>query len=620
MNAPRKETGSPGLGFRGLGAMGMPVQKPKNFKATLVRFLTYLTPHRLALSFVALAAICSTLFSVFSPKLLSEIITDILQGFIVHERTGVSVNFQQIGHLIILLCGLYLFSSLFSYIQQYVMAGIAQKTVYQLRRQVHEKLSRLPLQFYDVHPHGDILSRFINDFDNISNTLQQSLTQLITSVITLVGVIIMMITINVWMTLVVFVTLPLSVFAARFIATRSQRYFIGQQRVLGQLNGHVEEMYTGHTIIKAFGLEKKSLAEFESMNASLYEVGYKAQFISGIIMPVMGFIGNIGYVLVSVVGSLLVFNGVIEIGAIVAFTQYSGQFSQPITQLASIANIIQSTMASAERVFEILDEPEEVPDTTMPQELVAPHGNVMFEQVHFSYAEDEPLIENMNVDVKSGQMIAIVGPTGAGKTTIVNLLMRFYELQGGFISIDGVDITRLTRENLRSLFGMVLQDTWLFRGTILENIAYGRLRATREDVVMAAQAAHADHFIRTLPDGYDTMLHEEATDLSQGQKQLLTIARAILANPSILLLDEATSSVDTRTEVQIQKAMQELRQGKTSFVIAHRLSTIRDADWILVMNHGRVIEQGTHTQLMHDHGFYASLYNSQFAAATQEAF
>lgn len=596
--------------------MGMPVQKPKNFKVTLVRLMRYLAPHRLSLTFIALAAICSTLFSVFSPKLLSEIITDILQGFILHKRTGVSVDFQQIGHLILLLCGLYLFSSLFSYIQQYMMAGIAQKTVYQLRRQVHEKLSRLSLQFYDAHPHGDILSRFINDFDNISNTLQQSLTQFITSVITLVGVIIMMISINLWMTLVVFATLPLSIFAARFIATRSQRYFVGQQRVLGQLNGHVEEMYTGHTIIKAFGLEKKSLVEFESMNEALYEVGYKAQFISGIIMPVMGFIGNIGYVFVSVIGSLLVFNGVIDVGAIVAFTQYSGQFSQPITQLASIANIIQSTMASAERVFEILDEPEEVADTMMPQELHAPRGDVRFEQVHFSYAEDEPLIENMNVDVKSGQMVAIVGPTGAGKTTLVNLLMRFYELQGGFISIDGVDITRMTRENLRSLFGMVLQDTWLFRGTILDNIAYGRLGATRDDVVRAAQAAHADHFIRTLPDGYDTMLHEEATDLSQGQKQLLTIARAILANPSILLLDEATSSVDTRTEVQIQKAMQELMQGKTSFVIAHRLSTIRDAKWILVMNHGRVIEQGTHTQLMRDGGFYASLYNSQFAATT----
>ena len=616
MNAPRRESSLPRPGFRGPGAMGMPVQKPKNFKTTLTRFVTYLAPHRLALSFVALAAICSTIFSVFSPKLLSEIITDILQGFIYHERTGASANFQQIGYLIILLCGLYLLSSLFSYLQQYMMAGIAQKTVYRLRRQVHEKLSHLPLQFYDNHPHGDILSRFINDFDNISNTLQQSLTQLITSVITLVGVVIMMISINLWMTLVVFVTLPLSIFAARYIATRSQKYFVGQQRVLGQLNGHVEEMYTGHTIVKAFGLEKRSLAEFESMNASLYEVGYKAQFISGIIMPVMGFIGNIGYVLVSVVGSILVFHGVIEVGAIVAFTQYSGQFSQPITQLASIANILQSTMASAERVFEILDEPEEVPDATLPQDLVAPRGDVMFKQVQFSYAKDEPLIENMNVDVLSGQMIAIVGPTGAGKTTLVNLLMRFYELQGGFISIDGVDITRLTRENLRSLFGMVLQDTWLFRGTILENIAYGRLGATREDVVRAAQAAHADHFIRTLPEGYDTMLHEEATDLSQGQKQLLTIARAILANPSILLLDEATSSVDTRTEVQIQKAMQELRQGKTSFVIAHRLSTIRDANWILVMNHGRVIEQGTHTQLMFDNGFYASLYNSQFAAAT----
>ncbi|MBW7456037.1 ABC transporter ATP-binding protein/permease, partial [Paenibacillus sepulcri] len=475
----------------------------------------------------------------------------------------------------------------------------------------------------------------VNDVDNISSTLQQSLTQLITSIVTLIGVIVMMLTISPVMTLITIITLPLSFLAIRMIAKRSQLYFKGQQKSLGELNGHVEEMYTGHPIVKAFGHEEKSMQHFTKVNNELYASGWRAQFISGMIMPIMSFIGNIGYVLVSVAGGIFVLRNAITIGDVQAFISYSRQFTMPITQTAQIANIIQSTIASAERVFELLDEQEEVPEAedavmvaskqqqnkmrldkgTVDQgRLVAlPKGDVRFNHVKFGYKEDTPLIEDMSIDVHSGQTIAIVGPTGAGKTTLINLLMRFYELSGGSITIDGVDITRFKRGDLRSLFGMVLQDTWLFNGTIRDNIAYGREDASEEDVVQAARAAYADHFIRTLPEGYETVLNEEASNISQGQKQLLTIARAILADPAILILDEATSSVDTRTEIQIQRAMNELMQGRTSFVIAHRLSTIRDADLILVMNHGTVIEQGTHEELLEAGGFYADLYESQFS-------
>lgn len=457
------------------------------------------------------------------------------------------------------------------------------------------------------------MSRVVNDVDNISNTLQQSLTQLITSVVTIVGVIVMMLTISPLLTLIVLLTLPLSFLVIKAIAGKSQGYFISQQKNLGELNGHVEEMYTGHQVVKAYGHEKKAVEKFDAINDRLYDAGWRAQFVSGIMMPLMSFIGNIGYVAISVVGGVLVTRQSINIGDIQAFIQYARQFTMPITQTANIANIIQSTIASAERVFELLDESEEKPEESKELDPAHVVGHVSFKHVDFSYKDDAPLIADMNIDVKAGQTVAIVGPTGAGKTTLVNLLMRFYEVNGGTITVDGTDIAKLKRGNLRSLFGMVLQDTWLFGGTIRDNIAYGRAGATEAEVVDAAKAAFADHFIRTLPEGYDTVLNEEASNLSQGQKQLLTIARAILADPAILILDEATSSVDTRTEANIQTAMNRLMQGRTSFVIAHRLSTIREADLILVMNKGTVIEQGTHEALLASGGFYADLYNSQFS-------
>jgi ATP-binding cassette, subfamily B, multidrug efflux pump len=463
------------------------------------------------------------------------------------------------------------------------------------------------------------MSRAVNDMDNLSTTLQQSISQLITSAVTLLGVIVIMLTISPLLSLIVLLTLPLSLLITTVVAKRSQNYFRRQQRVLGELNGHVEEMYTGHKIVKAFGRERQSIAEFTERNEKLYNAAWSAQFVSGIIMPLMRFIGNIGYVFVAVAGSILVTQGAIAIGDVQAFIQYAQQFTQPITQLANFANVIQSAMASAERIFELLDEQEEVPEAVDAKIIEHPEGAVEFEHVKFGYREDNILMEDMNIDVQPGQMIAIVGPTGAGKTTLVNLLMRFYEVNSGEILVDGMNITDIERGNLRRIFGMVLQDTWLFNGTIRDNIAYGREGASEEQIVQAARAAYADHFIRTLPEGYNTVLNEDATNISQGQKQLLTIARAFLADPEILILDEATSSVDTRTEIQIQKAMTELMKGRTSFVIAHRLSTIRDADLILVMNHGRIIEKGTHQELLAKNGFYADLYNSQFTGrALQE--
>ena len=604
--------------FRGGPLGGMPVQKPKDFKGTLRRFAGYLKPQRFRLLAVLLAAILSTIFTIVSPKILGLATTKLFEGIVAKFRgvPGATVDFGYIGNILAILAGLYIVSALFNYFQQFIMAGVAQRMVYRLRQEVEAKLGRLPLKFFDSRTHGEILSRAVNDMDNIGSTLQQSLTQLITSAVTILGVIVMMLSISFWLSLVVVLTLPLSVVTTALIAKRSQGYFKDQQRSLGQLNGHVEEMYTGHRIVKAFGHEGKAIAKFEVLNEKLYDAGWRAQFISGIIMPLMNFIGNLGYVLVSVIGGIMVTQGAIAIGDVQAFIQYSRQFSMPITQLANIANIIQSTMASAERVFELLDEAEEVPEAANPQLLTNPRGEVEFEHVRFSYKEDEPLIEDLNMHVQPGQTIAIVGPTGAGKTTLVNLLMRFYELQSGRIMVDGVDITELKRANLRRLFGMVLQDTWLFNGTIRENIAYGREGVSEEEIIQAARTAQADHFIRTLPDSYNTILNEEASNISQGQKQLLTIARAVLADPAILILDEATSSVDTRTEILIQRAMQELMKGRTSFVIAHRLSTIREADLILVMNHGQIIEQGTHSELLAKAGFYADLYNSQFAVTS----
>ncbi|WP_308531135.1 ABC transporter ATP-binding protein [uncultured Paenibacillus sp.] len=606
---PRRGHGGPG----GPG-MGMPVEKAKDFKGTLKRLIRYLRPHKVQLAAVLVMAILSTVFSIFSPKVMGKATTKLFEGIVakIQGVPGAEIDFQYVWQIIMILIGLYVLSALFGYVQQYLMAGVAQKTVYDLRKDVNAKLNKLPLKYFDARTHGEILSRVTNDVDNIAGTLQQSLTQLITSILTIIGVIAMMLSISPLMTLIAVLTLPLSIVAITSIAKRSQKQFVRQQKELGQLNGHVEEMYTGHKIIKAFGRETKSLEEFDNINERLYEAGWKAQFISGVIMPIMSFIGNIGYVLVSVVGGILVTKRTIEIGDVQAFIQYSRQFTMPITQTANIANIIQSTVASAERVFEILDEEEQVPETANPAVLERPRGDVAFNHVQFGYDPEHLLIEDMNIDVKQGQTIAIVGPTGAGKTTLINLLMRFYEVNGGSITVDGVNIAEMKRGDLRSLFGMVLQDTWLFNGTIRDNIAYGREGATEEEVVRAAKTAYADHFIRTLPGGYNTILNEEASNISQGQKQLLTIARAILADPAILILDEATSSVDTRTEVHIQKAMNELMKGRTSFVIAHRLSTIRDADLILVMNHGTVIEKGTHEELLALGGFYADLYNSQF--------
>ncbi|MFD0824077.1 ABC transporter ATP-binding protein [Neobacillus sp. M.A.Huq-85] len=610
--------GGGGFGFR--GGM-MPVQKAKNFKGTLKRLVSYLKPHKFQLLAVLITAIISTIFSIVSPKIMGKATTRLFEGLMMKLRgvPGAKIDFDYIGNIILLLIGLYILSAIFAYIQQYIMAGVAQKTVYHLRKEVEEKLNRLPLKYFDARTHGEILSRAVNDVDNISTTLQQSLTQLITSVVTIIGIIVMMLTISPLMTLIVVVTLPLSFAATAGIAKKSQKFFKGQQKALGELNGHVEEMYTGHKVVKVFGREKKSIEKFDEINETLYQTGWKAQFVSGMIMPLMSFVSNIGYVLVSVAGGILVTKRAIEIGDIQAFIQYARQFSQPITQTAMIANVIQSTIASAERVFEILDELEEVPEAVDAKMIASPKGEVIFDHVSFGYNENEPLIEDMNIEVKPGQRVAIVGPTGAGKTTLINLLMRFYEIQNGQILIDGIDIRDLKREHLRSMFGMVLQDTWLFNSTIRDNIGYGKEGAGEDEIITASEAAFADHFIRTLPEGYDTILNEEASNISQGQKQLLTIARAILADPAILILDEATSSVDTRTEVQIQKAMDRLMKGRTSFIIAHRLSTIRDADLILVMNQGTVIEKGNHAELLEKGGFYAELYNSQFSSGNAMA-
>ncbi len=614
-NKNHHQGGQVGMG-PGPGGMMMMGQKPKDFKGTFKRLLSYLKPRRNKLIAVFLAAIMSTVFSIIGPKIMGNTITEVFEGAYgkIQGIPGAAIDFGKIGNMLLLLGGLYIFSSLFTFIQQYMMSSVAQKTVYDLREDVNQKLEKLPLKYFDGRPNGETLSRVTNDIDTIGSTLQQSLTQFITSVVTIVGIIIMMLYISPSLTLITIISLPLSIFVIQPILKRSQRYFAKQQHTLGELNGHIEEMYTGHQVVKAFGHEKKAMDKFDSVNEELYDAGQKAQFISGIIMPMMFFIGNLTYVLISVVGGILVINRSISIGDIQAFITYSKQFTQPITQTANIANIVQSTIAAAERVFELLDEAEEEQEKTAVK-LTRAKGAVTFENVDFGYT-NELLIEDMNINVEPGQTVAIVGPTGAGKTTLINLLMRFYELNGGKITIDGLDTREMSRNDLRKTFGMVLQDTWLFNGTIRDNIAYGKDGATDEEVVKAAYTAHADHFIRTLPDGYDTILNEEASNISQGQKQLLTIARAILADPPIMILDEATSSVDTRTESYIQKAMNRLMEGRTNFVIAHRLSTIKDANVILVMNHGKVIEQGTHAELLEKNGFYADLYNSQFTEKT----
>jgi len=615
--AIKQQSGPPAgiFGRSPMGGFGMPVQKAKDFKGTLRRLTGYLEPHRTKLTIVIGAGVIATIFSVVGPKLLGMATTKVFEGYLARSRgSSAGIDFAYVGTILTWLLILYVVSASFQYVQQYLMSGIAQHTVYALRRDVEAKFSRLPLKFFDSRTHGEILSRAVNDLDNISSTLQQNLTQLISSVLSVLGIVIMMLTISWIMTIVVVVTLPLSVTIVATMAKRSRAYFMRQQVALGALNGHVAEMYSGHTIVTAFGHEERSVAQFKALNDTYYEGAWRAQFATGMIFPIMMFVGNLGYVAVAVIGGYLVTIRSIALGDVQAFIQYSRQFSMPITQLSSMANTIQLTIASAERVFELLDEAEEPADPAPAKSLASPAGEVRIEHMSFSYKPETALIEDMSIEVKPGQMVAIVGHTGAGKTTLVNLLMRFYDVNAGAIRVDGVDIREMTRGGLRRIFGMVLQDTWLFSGTIRDNIAYGRADATADEIVRAARAAHADHFIRTLPENYDTVINEEATNLSQGQKQLLTIARAFVADPAILILDEATSSVDTRTEVLIQKAMAQLMHDRTTFVIAHRLSTIRNADLILMMEHGRIVEQGTHDELLAAKGKYSDLYRSQFSS------
>lgn len=617
--AMKQQSGPPPSIFgRGpIGGFGMPVQKAKDFKGTLHRLTGYLEPHKPALIIVIGAGVIATVFGVVGPKLLGMATTKVFEGYLARANgtSTAGIDFAYVGSILSWLLVLYVVSAVFQYIQQYLMSGIAQNTVYALRRDVEAKFSRLPLKFFDSRTHGEILSRAVNDLDNISSTLQQNLTQLVSSVLSVVGIVIMMLTISWVLTIMIVLTLPLSVIIVATIAKRSQGYFIRQQKALGELNGHVAEMYSGHAIVTAFGHEERSVAKFKDLNDKYYDGAWRAQFATGMIFPIMMFVGNIGYVAVAAIGGYLVIRRAIALGDVQAFIQYSRQFSMPITQLSSMANTIQLTIASAERVFELLDEEEELADPSPARTVATPRGEVEIDQLAFSYKPDVPLIEDMSITVQPGQMVAIVGHTGAGKTTLVNLLMRFYDINAGAIRIDGVDIREMTRGGLRKIFGMVLQDTWLFSGTIRDNIAYGRAQATEEEIVRAAKAAHADHFVRTLPENYRTIINEEATNLSQGQKQLLTIARAFVADPAILILDEATSSVDTRTEVLIQKAMAQLMHGRTTFVIAHRLSTIRNADLILMMEHGRIVEKGTHEALLAANGKYAEMYHSQFLSA-----
>jgi len=588
-------------------------EKARDFKGTMKKLIKYLSVYKFSIISVFVLAALSASFSIAGPKILSKAITKIFEG-VMDKITGKGsgIDFEYVGKIILILIGLYGLSALFGYLQGWIMSGVAMKVTYRFRKEISEKINRLPLKYFESTNQGEILSRITNDVDTITQTLNQSLTQIITSVTTVVGVLIMMFTINWLMTLVAILIIPLSSLVITFIVKHSQRYFREQQDYLGHVNGHVEEMYGGHNIVKAFNGEKKSIEKFDVLNNTLYGAAWKSQFLTGIMMPLMNVIGNLGYVAVTVLGSWLVIKNAIEVGDIQAFIQYIRSFTQPIAQIANISNILQQTAACAERVFEFLEEVEEVPDNPQPVKIEDIKGNVEFKNVRFGYRSDKMVINNFSASIKAGQKVAIVGPTGAGKTTIVKLLMRFYDVNEGAILIDGHDIRDFTREDLRSLFGMVLQDTWLYNGTIMDNIRYGRLDATDEEVIKAAKAAYVDHFVKTLPGGYNMVLNEETTNISQGQKQLLTIARAILKDPKILILDEATSSIDTLTEVQIQKAMDYLMKGRTSFIIAHRLSTIRDADLILVMDHGDIVEQGTHEELLKKGGFYANLYNSQF--------
>lgn len=605
-----------GRGHGPMGGMRGNVEKPKNFKGTFSKFLKYLRPYRIKLIIVIIFAIGSTIFSILGPKLLGRATTKIYEGLI-SKITGTSdggIDFRYILEIIILLITLYLISALFSYIQGFIVTGVSQKVSYNLRKEISEKINILPLKYFDSVSHGDVLSRVTNDVDTVSQTLNQSMSQIINSATTLIGVLIMMISISWQMTIAAILILPISMLLVMSIVKKSQKFFKAQQEALGKVNGHIEEVYGGHNIMKAFNAEEEAISEFRKINGELYNSAWKAQFLSGMMMPIMNFIGNIGYVVVSILGGWYASRKVIEVGDILSFIQYIRNFTQPIAQVAQISNVLQSTIAAAERVFEFLNEKEEIKESNTPLKIEKVEGRVTFENVKFGYNEDKIIINNFSADIKPGQKVAIVGPTGAGKTTIVKLIMRFYELNGGRILVDGHDIKDFTREDLRDDFGMVLQDTWLFSGSIMENIRYGRLGARDEEVIEAAKSAHVHRFIKTLPDGYNMVINEEANNISQGQKQLLTIARAILSDPKILILDEATSSVDTRTEILIQRAMENLMHGRTSFIIAHRLSTIKDADLILVMKDGDIVEQGNHKELLAKNGFYAELYNSQFAS------
>ena len=643
---PTSDTQPRGMMGQGGRRGMMPGEKPKDFSGTVKRLLAYFKPEMIRLIIVVILTITSVVFTVYAPRILGNATNELFKGIISKQLPpgvtkdqviamlkargqdqfaemisnmdlvpGAGVDFGAIGKILLTLAVIYLLAALFQWLQQYIMAGVSQRTVYRLRRDVDQKLQRLPLKYYDSHPHGDILSRVTNDVDNIAHTLQQTITQMLSSIVTVIGVLIMMFKISTLLSWISLAVIPVSLVITLLIARQSQKQFIRQWNSTGAVNAHVEEMFTGHNLVKAFNREKDVLERFRQQNEKLYESSFKAQFISGLIHPVINFVNNLNYVAIAVLGGVNVANGVISLGDVQAFIQYSRQFTQPIVQVASIMNVLQSTVASAERVFELLDEEEEVPDVDNPVVLEDVKGNVRFEHVYFSYDPNVPLIEDFNLDVPAGDMIAIVGPTGAGKTTLVNLLMRFYDVNSGRITIDGVDIRQMRRRDLRKIFGMVLQDTWLFSGSIRDNIAYGKENATEEEIIAAAKAAYVDHFVRTLPDAYDTVLTGDATNISQGQRQLITIARAFLADPKILILDEATSSVDTRTEMLIQKAMQNLMKGRTSFVIAHRLSTIREADNIVVMDHGRIVEQGNHKQLMEKKGFYYNLYMSQFMGA-----
>jgi ATP-binding cassette subfamily B protein len=605
------------MGGRGMMGHGGPRammrgEKPRDFKGTMKKLIQYLGSYRLGILIVIIFAVASTIFTIFGPRLLGNVTTKLFEGVMAQIAGTGTIDFGYIATMLLWTLGLYLLASLFAYIQGWVMSGISMDITYRFRKDISQKINRMPLKYFDGTNHGEVLSRVTNDVDTVSQTLNQSLTQIVTSVTTVIGVLVMMFTISWEMTMVAVVILPISYGIINLVVSKSQKYFKQQQDYLGHIDGHVEEMYGGHVVMKAFNGEQKSVAEFDQINTTLFSSAWRSQFLSGIMFPVMNFVSNLGYVAVCILGGYLVIIKVISIGDIQAFIQYVRSFTQPITQIANISNIFQQAAASAERVFEFLAEPEEIPDTTTPIKLDAIQGRVDFKDVHFGYSPDKIIINDFSFYAEPGQKIAIVGPTGAGKTTMVKLLMRFYDVNSGAILVDGHNVKDFTRADLRSMFAMVLQDTWLYNGPIMENIRYGRSNATDEEVIAAAKAAHVDHFVRTLPDGYDMVLNEETSNISQGQMQLMTIARAILADPPILILDEATSSVDTHTEVLIQKAMETLMQGRTSFIIAHRLSTIRDADWILVMNNGDIVEQGKHQKLLDKKGFYAELYNSQF--------